>query len=355
MSKVDKAFLRSLVETPSVTGCEEDVATLVRERLVGVADTVETDVMGSVHAVLKGTEKAPSVMIAAHMDEVGLMVKSISDTGFLSVVAVGGVDAAVLPGMRVDVHTQKGVVRGVVGRKPIHLIDADERSKVTPLSQLFIDLGLTPRRVREVVRVGDVITYGVGFERLGKGMAVSRGFDDKAGVYVAVRVMEELARAGRAKGDYICATTVQEEIGLRGGGTSAYSVHPDVAIALDATHATDYPGIDQARFGNVICGQGPVVARGPNCNPVVVERLIDAASSEGIEVQFEAEPGLSGTDAQTMQIQRGGIVTGLVSVALRYMHTPTEVIKLSDLEQTVSVLTRFILDLTEDTTFVPGM
>lgn len=355
MAKVDKAYLKDLLETPSPTGSEAQVAGLVRERLADVADEIETNVMGSVHARLQGKGNAPSVMIAAHMDEVGLMVTHINEQGFLSVAAVGGVDAAILPGMRVDVHTKEGTLRGVVGRKPIHLIEPEERKTVTPLSSLVIDLGLTPRRVKSAVRVGDVITYGVGFEKMGKGMAVSRGFDDKAGVYVITRVMEELKKEGSAQGDYICAATVQEEIGLRGGTTSAYGVNPDVAIAVDVTHATDYPGINQSHYGKVICGDGPVIARGPNINPVVFERLCAAAKKEGIKVQFEAEPGVTGTDAGTMQIQRGGRACGLVSIPLRYMHTPTEVLKLSDLEDTVALLKRFILDLDEDVSFVPGM
>lgn len=355
MTKVDKKFLKSILETPSVTGSEVGVATLVRERLSSVADKIETNVMGSVHATLKGTGKGPSVMIAAHMDEVGLMVTYISDGGFLSVAAVGGVDAAILPGMRVDVHAESGVYRGVVGRKPIHLISPDERKNVTPLDDLMIDLGMPAKKVKELINIGDVITYGVGFEEFGKGMAVSRGFDDKMGVYIAVRVLEELAQAGRSAGDYVCATTVQEEIGLRGGTTSAYGVHPDIAIALDVTHATDYPGLDPAKYGKLECGAGPVIARGPNINPVVFNRLVEAAKKEGIDIQIEAEPRVTGTDAGAMQIQRGGKATGVVSVAVRYMHTPTEVLALKDLERCVKLLVRFILDLDEDVSFVPGM
>lgn len=355
MAKVDKKFLKKILETPSVTGTETRVAQRIRTRLAGVADQVETNVMGSVHATLKGTGKAPSVMIAAHMDEVGLMVTYISDSGFLSVAAVGGVDAAILPGMRVDVHTDSGTYRGVVGRKPIHLITPDERKNVTPLDDLVIDLGMPAKQVKKLVRIGDVITYGVGFEEFGKGMAVSRGFDDKMGVYIAVRVLEELAKAGGAPGDYICAATVQEEIGLRGGTTSAYGVHPDIAIALDVTHATDYPGIDPSKYGKLACGAGPVIARGPNINPVVHERLLAAAKKAHVNVQIEAEPRVTGTDAAAMQIQRGGKATGLVSVALRYMHTPTEVLALKDLEACVKLLTQFILDLDEDVSFVPGM
>lgn len=355
MAKVDKAFLKELLETPSVTGCEEAVAHLVRSRLADVADEIATDVMGSVHAKLDGDGKAPSVLISAHMDEIGLMVKAIDDKGFLHVAAVGGVDAAILPGLRVDVHTREGVFRGVIGRKPIHLIEAEERTKVTPMSSLFVDLGMSARRVKSLVRVGDVITYGVGFEKYGKGMAVSRAFDDKAGVYVIVRVMEELKKIGDVAAEYICCASVQEEIGSRGALTSSFAVNPDVAIALDTTHATDYPGLDTSRYGSVECGGGPVIARGPNINPVVFERLCAAAKAEGIKVQFEAEPGNSGTDASEMQVQRGGCASGLVSIPIRYMHTPAEVLKLSDIEDTVALLKRFIVDLDSDVSFVPGM
>lgn len=355
MAKVDKKFLKKILETPSVTGTEVFVAERVRKRLANVADSIETNVMGSVHATLKGKGNAPSVMIAAHMDEVGLMVTYISEEGFLSVAAVGGVDAAILPGMRVDVHTKQGTLRGVVGRKPIHLISPDERKNVTALDDLVIDLGMSAKHVKKAVSIGDVITYGVGFEDFGDGMAVSRGFDDKMGVYIAVRVLEELAKAGGASGDYICAATVQEEIGLRGGTTSAYGVHPDIAIALDVTHATDYPGIDPTKYGKLACGEGPVIARGPNINPVVFDRLKAAAKKAKVPVQIEAEPRVTGTDAAAMQIQRGGKATGLVSVALRYMHTPTEVIALKDLEACVKLLVQFILDLDEEVTFVPGL
>ncbi|WP_165170594.1 M42 family metallopeptidase [Adlercreutzia sp. ZJ242] len=355
MKKKNVKFLKALVETPSPTGAEEPVAQLVRERLADVADEIQTNTMGSVHAVLEGTGCAPTLMLAAHMDEIGLMVTYVSDEGFLSVAAVGGVDAAILPGMRVDVHTHAGTLRGVVGRKPIHLIEADERKSVTPLSKLVIDLGLPAKDVQEAVRVGDVITFGVGFERFGKGMAVSRAFDDKCGVWVACCVMESLARAGRARGTFVAAATVQEEIGTRGAMTSAFGVNPDVALAFDVTHATDYPGIDKTKYGKITCGDGPVIARGPNINPLVFERLVAAAEAEGIPYQLEAEPSVTGTDARAIQVTRAGIPTGLVSVPLRYMHTPTEVIALKDLENTVRLITRFALDLDEDACFVPGI
>ena len=355
MKTKHERFLKQLLETPSPTGYEVPVADVVRERLSGTADEIRTDVMGSVHALLKGNADGPSLMLAAHMDEIGLMVTYISDDGYLSVAAIGGVDAAILPGLRVDVHTDAGALRGVVGRKPIHLIKADERKNVTPIDQLVIDLGMPGKKVKELVRIGDAITFGVGYERFGKHMAVSRAFDDKVGVWVAVRVLEKLAKAGRAAGDFIATATVQEEIGTRGATTSAYGVNPDVAIAFDVTHATDYPGIDKTKHGDFVCGGGPVIARGPNINPLVYERLVAAAEKEGIPYQIEAEPSVTGTDARAIQVARGGIPCGLVSVPLRYMHTPTEVVCLRDLEATVRLITRFAQDLAPETSFVPGL
>lgn len=355
MKKQQLRFLKRLVETPSATGSEERVAELVRARFSEVADWVETDTMGSVHATLDGQGSGPTLMLSAHMDEVGLMVTYISDEGFLSVAAIGGVDAAILPGMRMDIHAAGATIRGVVGRKPIHLIEPDDRKSITPLDKLVIDTGLSPDEVKSRIHVGDPITYGVGFERFGHGLAVSRGFDDKVGVFVTCRVMEELATAGRSKGDFTAAITVQEEIGTRGAITSAHSIDPDVALAFDVTHATDYPGIDKTKYGDIKLGAGPVIARGPNINPVVFERLVAAAEAESIPYQLEAEPGVTGTDARAIQVARDGIPTGLISIPLRYMHTPTEVISLSDIQHAVRLIARFALDMEEEPHFVPGI
>lgn len=348
-------FLKKLTETPSVTGSEERVADMVRDHLENYADWIETDTMGSVHATLDGKSDGLSLMLSTHMDEIGLMVTYISDEGFLSFSAVGGVDAALLPGMRVDVHTSSEDLRGVVGRKPIHLIEPDDRKQVTPLDKLVIDLGLPGEEVKQKVRIGDTITYGVGFERFGKNLVVSRALDDKVGVFIACKVMEKLAEAGRANGDFIAAITVQEEIGTRGAITSAHSIDPDVALAFDVTHATDYPGIDKTKYGDLKLGAGPVIARGPNINPIVFDRLVAAAEAEGISYQLEAEPSVTGTDARSIQIAKDGIPTGLISIPLRYMHTPTEVVSLKDVKNAVKLIVRFAMDLEEEAGFVPGI
>jgi endoglucanase len=354
MHKKDLQFLSELVEAPSPSGFEQPAAKVFRDRLLKTADSVDTNVMGSVHAVLNGSDpKGVSVMLAGHIDEIGLMVNYITPEGFLAFASIGGVDAAVLPGMRVKVHTQGGALLGVMGRKPIHLIEDDERKHVTKIDKLFIDLGFPGDDVKKKVRIGDPITFDVGLETFGDDLAVSRAFDDKMGAWIAARVLEEVKKAGGAAGDLIAAATVQEEVGLRGGTTSAYGVNPTVGIAVEVGHATDYPDIDKRKHGEASCGAGPIIARGPNINPILFELLHSAAEKAKVPFQIGAEPRGTGTDANAIQLSRGGKAAALISVPLRYMHTPTEVLSLKDLDASVKLLTRFVLDLKPGTDFTP--
>lgn len=354
MKKEELKFLKELTEAPSPSGYEQPAAAILRENLSAYADDISTNVLGSVHAKLaaKGEAKQ-SVMLAGHIDEVGLMVNYIDEQGFVSFKAVGGVDAGILPGMRVTVHAKDGDLMGVMGRKPIHLIEESERKNITPISKLYLDLGFSAEEVKKRVRIGDVATFAVGLEEFGDDLIVSRALDDKMGAYLAARVMEEVKAAGGAKVDLHVAGTVQEEIGLRGGTTSAYGIDPTVGIAIEVCHATDYPGIDKKEHGEQNLGGGPVIARGPNINPVLFELLVAAAEKEDIAYQIGAEPRGTGTDANAIQLSRSGKVAGLVSIPLRYMHTPTEVLKKSDLDACVKLLTRFILDLEVETDFTP--
>jgi len=354
MHKKDLEFLSKLVEAPSPSGFEQPAAAVFRERLAKTADEIETNVMGSVHALLKGkASNGVSVMLAGHIDEIGLMVNYITPEGFIAFSAIGGVDSAILPGIRVRVHTREGALLGVMGRKPIHLIEEDERKSVTKIEKLFIDVGLAAEKVKKRVRIGDPITFDVGLETFGDDLAVSRAFDDKMGAWIAARVLEEVKKAGRAAGDLIAAATVQEEVGLRGGITSAYGVNPVVGIAVEVGHATDYPDIDKRKHGEALCGSGPIIARGANVNPVLFELLLKAAEKAKVPYQIGAEPRGTGTDANAMQLSRGGKVAGLVSIPLRYMHTPTEVLSLADLDHAVKMLTRFVLDLKPGIDFTP--
>ena len=354
MHKKDLQFLSDLVEAPSPSGFEQPAAAVFRDRLSKTADEIETNVMGSVHATLRGRDAGGvSVMLAGHIDEIGLMVNYVTPEGFIAFASIGGVDAAVLPGMRVRVHTRDGDLLGVLGRKPIHLIEDDERKQVTKIERLFIDVGLPGDKVKERVRIGDSITFDVGLETFGEDLAVSRAFDDKMGAWIAARVLEEIKKAGGAAGDLIAAATVQEEVGLRGGVTSAYGVNPVVGIAVEVGHATDYPDIDKRKHGEAICGDGPIIARGPNINPALFDLLVSAAEKAKVPYQIGAEPRGTGTDANASQLSRGGKAAALISIPLRYMHTPSEVLSLKDLDSAVALLTRFVLDLAPETDFTP--
>jgi endoglucanase len=346
-------FFKTLVEAPSPSGYEQPAAKVYREYVTPIADDVTTDVMGSVHALLKGTADGPSVMLAGHIDEIGFMVTYITDDGYCAFAPIGGHDPQILPGMRVDVHAKDGVLRGVLGRLPIHLLEDEDRKKVVKIDRMFVDLGMSGEEVKKRVRVGDPVTYGVGLETFGEGMAVSRAFDDKMGAWICAEALRLVKEAGGAAGDLVAVGTVQEEIGMRGGITSAYSQDPAVGIAVEVTHATDYLDVDKRKFGEVCCGKGPVLARGANINPKVLGLLIEAAEAEGIPYQMEGAPRGTGTDANAIQLSRGGKAAALVSVALRYMHTPTEVLALEDVENTAKLLAAFVRRLEPECDFTP--
>ena len=294
-------------------------------------------------------------MLAGHCDEVGFMVQYIDDNGFLYFAPIGGVDEQLLPGKRVWVHTQKGPLMGVVGRKPIHLIDPKDREKVAKIHDQFIDIGAKDKKdAKRSVNIGDPITFMGGLEKLLGDRVVSRGFDDKVGSFVVAEVLRQIGeKKKRPRCTVYGVSTVQEEVGLRGATTSAYQIQPDVGIAVEVGHASDYPEVDKKRIGEHKLGGGPIVARGANINPIVHELLVQTAKKMKIPVQLLGAPRATGTDANVIQLSRKGVATGLVTVPLRYMHTPTEVLSLKDLEATCQLLIGFIYDLKEGMSFIP--
>ncbi len=341
MRKESLSFLQRLLDTPSPSGFEAEAQKLVREEMEKFADEVRTDVMGNVIGVVNPRGK-PKVMLAGHVDEIGFMVRYIDDHGYIYFAPIGGVDAHLVPGERVWIHTRNGPVLGVVGKKPIHLMDAKDRDRVVPLHEQWIDIGARNKKeAQKLVRIGDPITFAVGFQRLQNDLIVARGVDDKMGAFVVTETLRRLSRR-KPKAAVFAVSTVQEEIGLRGARVSAYGIEPDVGIAVDVGFATDYPTIDKRRVGEVSLGKGPILHRGANINPKVGELLIRAAEEEGIPYQLVGEPRGTGTDANVIQLTRAGVATGLVSVPNRYMHTPSEVISLSDLDNAVRLLVAFI-------------
>ena len=346
-------FFRSLVDTASPAGFEQAAQSLVRDWLGQYADEVRTDVMGNVIGALN-PGGSPRVMLAGHVDEIGLMVRYISDEGFLHFAPIGGVDPQLVPGQRVIVHSRRGPVLGVVGKKAIHMMDEAERKKVLDFHQQWIDIGAHGRLAAEKrVSVGDPATIAVGFERLDQDIVTGRALDDKCGVFVVCEALRLLSRRKVVAAVY-AVSTVQEELGRRGAVPSTYGIEPEVGVAVDVDHATDFPDAEKKKIGDRKLCAGPVLHRGPHLNPVVTDLFFRVAAERKIPYQLSGIHRDTGTDATPMQLSRGGVATGLISIPLRYMHTPVEVISLSDLENAAKLLAALVGALKPGMSFVPG-
>jgi len=352
VKKASLAFLERLMNTPSPSGFEQPVQRIVRDEAAKLADEVRTDLHGNVIAV-KNPSGTPRVMLAGHCDQIGLMIQHITDEGYLKFAQIGGVDPTVLAGQRVIVHSEHGPVPGIIGRKPVHVMKPEERGGKIELTDLYIDLGVCGKKAAaKLVEVGDPVTFELGMQSLAGDLRFAAGFDDKVGVFVAMEVLRLLQ-----KEDVACAiysvSTVQEEVGLRGAQTSAFGIAPLVGIAIDVTHASDCAGVDPGQCGEIKMGSGPAIGRGPNINPVVGRMLIDTARKEKIPYQVEPCPRSTGTDANAIQVSRAGVAAGLISIPNRYMHTPVEVISLSDLENAARLIAAMLRTIDETTDFTP--
>lgn len=345
-------FLKKLVDTPGPSGYEQPVQRVYRERVSAYAANIRTDVMGNVYAAVN-PGGSPRIMLAGHADEIGFQVRFVSEEGMLYFGSIGGHDAVVTVGQRVVVHTAGGPIPGVLGRKAIHLLETEERNKVPKLDDLWIDIGAKDKDdAQSAVAIGDCVTYDHELRRLRGELCVARSFDDKMGVFVVAEALRILS--GKSiKAAVIGVSTVQEELGLRGAQTSSYGIDPQVGIATDVGHATDYPGGDKKKVGDIKLGGGPKITRGANINPGVFERLVGVAKELGIPYQVVAAPGGTGTDANVMQLNRAGVATGLVSVPLRYMHTPNEIISLDDIENAAKLIAGFCERVTADIDWTP--
>lgn len=353
MDAAAREFLVRILETPSPSGYEQPVQHLVREYLSGVSDTLDTDSHGNVIAGKNPTGET-RMLLAGHCDQIGLIVQYIDSDGYISVQPIGGWDPLQLVGARVVVWTAEGPVPGVMSRKPIHLLTDEERKQVPKMKDLWIDIGATDKADCEsVVRVGDCVTFELKYQPLRNGRACSVAMDDKIGLWVVVEAFRRAAAAGPLPCALYVASTVQEEIGLRGAQTSSYGVAPHVAIAVDVTHATDCPTIDKKTEGDISLDKGPVVYRGPNMNPHVVGRLLEAGKSHDIPIQLAASGRATPTDANVLQTTRAGVATGLVSIPNRYMHSAVETVALDDADRAADLLAAFVRGLEGQINWAP--
>ena len=353
MEAAAKKFFQQILETPSPSGYEQPVQRIVRSYAESFADEVRTDLHGNViTSINPGADLR--VMFAGHADQIGLIVTHIDDNGFIYTNPIGGWDPQQLIGQRMTVHGKDGPIPAVIARKAIHLLEPDERKQVVKQKELWIDIGAKDKdEASKVVRIGDPVTLELGYQEMRNGLANSPGMDDKTGLWVCMEAARRAKERGGLKVALFSVATVQEEIGLRGATTSAHGVDPHVGVAVDVTHATDCPTIDKTQESDIKLGGGPVVYRGPNMNPVVVDRLRSAGDEADIPLQWGAAGRGTGTDANAMQLARGGVATGLVSVPNRYMHSAVEMISLEDIDRCADLLAEFVLGIESDTDFTP--
>lgn len=348
-------FLKRLLETPSPSGSERAIQDVVRGWAGPLADEVRTDRHGNVIAVRHpaGGADGPRVMLAGHCDQIGLMVQYIDEHGFLYVQPIGGWDMQILLGQYLTVCTRTGPIPGVVSRKATHLLTNEERAKVPQFNDVWVDIGAKDRADAEaLVRPGDPVTFALGFRPLRNDVAASPAMDDKVGVWTVFEALR-LLRNRPLKCAVYAVSTVQEEIGLRGATTSSYGIHPSVGIAVDVCHATDTPGNEKKQLGDTKLGNGPVLFRGPNINPRVLDGLEAAAKRIDVAVQVRGAPRATGTDANAMQLSRDGVATGLIGIPNRYMHSPVEAVHLGDLDAAARVLAEFCAAVTPEDDWTP--
>jgi len=344
-------LLRSLLTAAGTSGHEEEPARIWRDAASAFAD-VTSDTLGSSFARVRAGEGAPTFVLMGHIDEIGIAITNIEESGLLSFTPIGGIAPETLHGQRVELTTREGRVPGVIARKPMRLAANRERPRLE-LEDLHIDIGAKDREDAErLVRVGDPGVWAGPLVELPNGRIVSKALDNRLGSYVALESARRLAESKRTQLDVVAVAAVQEEIGLYGARAAAYGLDPDVAIAIDVTPATDVPGGDPRRAGRIELGGGTMIARGPTLNKHVSDLLAEVAGSQKIAHAFEVYSRTTSTDADAIHLARAGVPTGLLSIPTRYVHSPNETCDLSDVEATIQLIVGFAERLARDTSFI---
>jgi endoglucanase len=329
--------LEKLSNACGIAGREEEVRSLMKNFLKPYVDEVKEDKLGNVIGIKKGKKNAPKVMLAAHMDEIGLLVKTISKEGFIQFAKIGGIDDRILLAQKVIVYTEKGPLHGIIGSKPPHIQKEEERKRVLTYDELFIDIGAENQEQAKKmgVKIGDPVGFDIKFAKVGKNIVIGKAFDDRVGCAVMVEAMKRLEKT---ECTVYAVGTVQEEVGLRGATTAAFGIYPDVGIALDVTIAGDVPGVREVE-APIKLGKGPsieIADMGLIAHPKVVRLLVDAAEEN--KIPYQLETGLPGsTDAARISLTREGVPSGVISIPTRYIHSPSSLLSLEDAEKTVKL------------------
>ncbi len=354
MDAANKEFFRKLITTPGPSGFEQAPTKVWREAAGKWAASVDWDNLGNSYALVNGTSGSDySVVIEGHIDEIGFIVTHIDENGFVWFTKIGGWDDQVVVGQRIVIAGNDGDVHGVIGKKAAHLLTPADREKPTKIKDMWIDIGASSREeATEMISIGDPAVIAGEPLELTDDMWASRSMDNRTGAYVAYRATQILAEDPPAV-NVIGVAATQEEIGLVGATTLSWHAKPKVAIAIDVTHATDYPGADKKSDGEIAVGGGPVLGRGASVTPTVFRGLRDAAKKLEINAPVQAAGARSGTDADAIIRSGADIAVGLVSIPNRYMHSPSEIISLKDLESAAQVIAEFVRGITPDSDFRP--
>jgi putative aminopeptidase FrvX len=343
MTESQKQFLIKLLNEPSPSGYEEPVQKIWKNEVSKFCKNITQDSHGNLTAVLNaGNDK--SILLVGHSDEIGLIVNYINDDGFVYVLSVGGIEAGILASHRIRIITKKGIVPGVIGKTSIHLQTEDDVKKPIKLHEVWIDIGAKNRKEAEkYISIGDPIIFGEDFTQLVEDKATARCWDNRVGVYVVAEVLRNLTKVKNLKKTVYSVSSIQEEAGVWGARGAAYSAKPTMAIAIDVTTATDNPGILKEKYGDTKVGNGPVITRGVRTSNTISDKLINIAVKKKIPYQIEVDNGNTGTDADPISQVRAGIPIGVVSLATRYLHSAVEILSLKDIDQTIELLTQFII------------
>ncbi|MFC1848715.1 M42 family metallopeptidase [candidate division CSSED10-310 bacterium] len=351
MSLNSIAFLKGLLSAPGPSGDETAASRVWRAEANKIADEVHVDISGSSIAILQGDQ--PRVLLAGHIDEIGFMISYIHEDGFLSFLPIGDWDSQVLVGQRVRLIGIQADVYGIIGKKDTVFMDDEEKKQVTEIKKLWIDIGVTSRaQAAEYIRVGTVGVLDVPILELPNNRIVSRGIDNRIGAFAILEVLRQLSR-NRPKATVAAVATTQEEITSYGAKTITFRFKPNVALVIDMAYATDPPESNKNEYGEVTLGGGPVLSRGAANNPIMYDQLIALAERESIPYCLQMMPEYTATDADTVHLIREGVATVVISIPSRYMHTPNEMVDLSDIEKTVQLIVAFIHSLTPESNFVP--
>jgi len=344
-------FFRELVFSPSPSGFEFHSQKIFRRFAQEYALNTITDLHGNVIVEKKGLSSY-KLMLIAHIDEVGFIVKYIDQNGFIYFKNIGGIDNSILQGLRVNIYSEKGIIKGIIGKNAIYNQEKED-FKPTKNEDLWIDIGTNNKQETEaLISVGDIITYEPFFEINSNGFITASSTDDKAGVYIISQLIKCLHDKIVFPTLYF-VSSVQEEIGIRGAKTSAYNISPDICIAIDVAHSTDYPSADKRKLGDISLGKGAIIAKGANITPKLFDLLRITASSNKIDFQIEALPECSGTDISEIQTTKNGVATALISIPNRYIHTPNEIVHSKDLESIVELISKFILNIDKELDLKP--